>query len=72
MTSGRHQTSDDKCKFSFWYIEVSACYVYNLVYSCRSLLEQQIELVLIIIKQHQIKKNVNNLFKWFLKSDVFE
>ena len=37
---------DDKNKFSFWYIEVSACYVYNLVYLCRSLLEQEIELVL--------------------------
>ena len=29
-----------------WYIEVSAYFVYNLVYLCRSLLEQQIELVL--------------------------
>ena len=36
----------DECKFSFWYSEVSAYYVYNLVYLCRSLLEQQIKLVL--------------------------
>ena len=33
-------------KFSFWYIEVSAYYVYNLVYLCCSLLKQQIELFL--------------------------
>ena len=37
----------DECKFSFWSIEVSA-YVYNLVYLCRSLLEQQIKLALIL------------------------
>ena len=30
---------NDESKFSFWYIEVFAYYVYNLVYSCRSLLE---------------------------------
>ena len=36
----------DECKFSFWYTEVSAYQVHNLVYLCRSLLEQQIELVL--------------------------
>ena len=36
------RVTDDECRFSFWYIEVSAYYVYNLVYLCRSLLEQQI------------------------------
>ena len=36
----------DGCRFSFWYTEVSAYYVYNIVYLCHSLLEQQIELVL--------------------------
>ena len=41
---------DDKCKFLFWYIEVSAYYVYSLVYLCRSLLEQQIELVLSFVE----------------------
>ena len=38
----------DECKISFWCIEVYASYVYNLVYLCRSLLEQQIELVLMV------------------------
>ena len=37
---------DDEYKFSFWYIEVSAYYVYNLVFLCHSLLEQQLGLVL--------------------------
>ena len=37
----------DGYKFSFWYIEASAYYVHNVVYLCRSLLEQKIELVLI-------------------------
>ena len=36
----------NECKISFWYIEVFAYYVCNLVYLCRSFLEQQIELVL--------------------------
>ena len=35
--------------FSFWYIEVSAYNVYSLVYICRSLLEQEIELVLMFL-----------------------
>ena len=35
-----------ECKFSFWYIEVVAFYVFGLVYLRRWLFEQQIELVL--------------------------
>ena len=31
----------DECKISFWFTDVSAYYVYNLVYLCRSLREQQ-------------------------------
>ena len=41
----------DERKSSFWYIEyiqVSAYYVYNLVYLCPSLLEQQMEMILIL------------------------
>ena len=41
-----HYHIDDACKCSFWYTEVSAYYVYNLMYLCRSLFEQEIELVL--------------------------
>ena len=37
-------------KMNRLYIEVSAYYVYNLIYLRRSLLEQQIELVLITLK----------------------
>ena len=40
----------DEFKFIFWYSEISAYYVYNLVYLCRSLLEQQIELVLSVLE----------------------
>ena len=40
---------DDECRLPFWYIEVFAYYVCSLVYLCRSLLEQQIELVLITL-----------------------
>ena len=35
---------------SLWHIEASALYVFNLVYFCCSLLEQQIELILSILK----------------------
>ena len=40
---------DDEFKLSFWYIEVCAYSVHNLVYLCRSSHEQQIKLVLIAL-----------------------
>ena len=46
---------------------VSAYYVYNLVYLCRSLLEQQIEVVLIF--QLQIIWDGMELFKAFEKTE---
>ena len=33
---------NDECEVSFWFIEVFAYYVYNFVYLCCLLLEQQI------------------------------
>ena len=46
----------DKRKISFWYI---AYYVYNLVYLCRLLIEQQIELALNFLKNKKIFRIVN-------------
>ena len=54
---------DNECKLSFWYIAVSTYYVYNPVYLCPSLLEQQIELVLMILKIFLLQKFKESSFQ---------
>ena len=38
----------DECKLLFLYIETYAYYVYNLVYFCRSLIGQKLELAVVL------------------------
>ena len=51
--------------FKFYYLEVFAYYVYDLVYVCRSLLEQQIELVLISFRLFTVKNPLKYCRKGF-------
>ena len=48
--------TDDECKFSFWYIEVSAYYAHNLVYFCCSLPAQTNRTDLNISARHEPDK----------------
>ena len=55
---------DDEYKFSFWYIEVLAYYVHSLVYLCRSLLEQQIKLILNCLESETVRKVPRNRYSF--------
>ena len=58
------RVNDDGYKFSFWYIEVLVYYVHSLVYLCRSLLEQQIKLVLNCLESGTVRKVHRNRYSF--------